>query len=210
MDRRTFLKLAGIGSLSFAAGCTSEAEKTLFSLVQAPDDMVTGEPCWYASTCRECPAGCGIIAKNREGRIIKLEGNPLHPINQGRLCMRGQAALQSVYNPDRIKTPLLKDNNRWRPLSFPQAQEILKQKTIDAAQKGPDQIRMLTELVGESLLNLFTEALKQWRSPAPVVFEPYAYESLLTAGNGPVDRSARHRRCFPGSGFRKQPFCRHF
>ena len=148
MDRRTFLKITGMGSLSFAAGCTSEAEKTLFSLVQAPDDMVTGAPGWYASTCRECPAGCGIIAKNREGHIIKIEGNPLHPINQGRLCMRGQAALQRIYNPDRIKTPLLKDNNHWRPLSFPQAQKILKQKAVDAAQKGPDRIRMLTELAG--------------------------------------------------------------
>ncbi len=181
MDRRTFLKITGMGSLSFAAGCTSEAEKTLFTLVQAPDDMVTGAPGWYASTCRECPAGCGIIAKNREGRIIKIEGNPLHPINQGRLCMRGQAALQRIYNPDRIKTPLLKDNNRWRPLSFPQAQKILKQKAVDTAQKGLDRIRMLTEIAGESLLNLFTEAMKQWHSPAPVVFEPYAYEPLKTA-----------------------------
>jgi len=85
MDRRTFLKIAAMGSLSFASGCSSQPDKTLFSLVQAPDDMVTGRGTWFASTCRECPAGCGIVAKNREGRAIKLEGNPLHPINRGRL-----------------------------------------------------------------------------------------------------------------------------
>jgi len=109
MKRRNFLKLAGMGSLSFAASaCTSEGDKTIFSLVQAPADMVTGAPTWYAATCRECPAGCGLIAKNREGRVIKVEGNPLHPINLGKLCIRGQAIVQGVYHPDRIQAPLLK------------------------------------------------------------------------------------------------------
>ena len=75
MNRRTFLKLAGLGSVSFAAGCSPESPKYLYSMVQAPEDMVTGKATWYASTCRECPAGCGVIAKNREGRVIKLEGN---------------------------------------------------------------------------------------------------------------------------------------
>jgi molybdopterin-containing oxidoreductase family iron-sulfur binding subunit len=181
MNRRTFLKMAGMGSLSFAAGCTSEPEKTLYSLVHAPDDMVTGKATWYASTCRECPAGCGVLAKNREGRIVKVEGNPLHPINKGRLCMRGQAALQGIYNPDRIKAPMLKQKDGWRPLSFPQAEALLKERGEGAAQKGENKVRMLTEAVGESLSSLFTESLRQWRSDDLLVFEPYAYESLKTA-----------------------------
>ena len=53
MNRRTFLKLAGLGSVSFAAGCSPESPQHLYSLVQAPDDMVTGKATWYASTCRE-------------------------------------------------------------------------------------------------------------------------------------------------------------
>src|SRR5210317_1405435 len=113
MDRRTFLKIAGMGSLAFASSCTSESDKKLFSLVRAPGDMVTGKASWYASTCRECPAGCGILAKNREGRVIKIEGNPLHPINNGGLCMRGQAALQGIYHPNRLKVPLFKKNNQF-------------------------------------------------------------------------------------------------
>jgi anaerobic selenocysteine-containing dehydrogenase/Fe-S-cluster-containing dehydrogenase component len=181
MKRRTFLKIAGMGSLSFAAGCTSEPEKTLFALIQAPDDMVTGKASWYASTCRECPAGCGILAKNREGRVIKVEGNPLHPINRGKLCMRGQAALQGVYNPDRINTPLLKENDEWRPLSFPAAEALLKDRAAKAARNGQDRVRMVTEVVGKSLIRLFSQSLEQWKSGRPLVFEPYAYESLRTA-----------------------------
>jgi len=183
MKRRTFLKLTGLGSVSIAAGCSSEPEKSLYALVQVPDDMVIGKPAWYASTCRECPAGCGILAKNREGRIVKIEGNPHHPINHGKLCLRGQAALQGIYNPDRIKTPLLKENNKWRALSFSEAQDLLKEKAETAAQKGRDRIGMLTEVAGENLLSLFTKTLKKWDSHPPLVFEPFAYESLKAAND---------------------------
>jgi anaerobic selenocysteine-containing dehydrogenase/Fe-S-cluster-containing dehydrogenase component len=181
MDRRTFLKIAGMGSVAITAGCTSEADKTFFSLVHAPDDMVTGNATWYASTCRECPAGCGILAKNREGRIVKIEGNPLHPINRGKICMRGQSAVQRIYHPDRIKTPLLKDKDTWRPISFTKAMALLKEKAADAAKKGPNRVRMLTDIEGECLLGLFEASLGQWNSAGPLVFEPFAYEALKSA-----------------------------
>jgi len=182
MNRRTFLKIAGMGSISIAYGC-SPPPKNLFSQVQAPDDMVVGKATWYASTCRECPAGCGILAKNREARIIKIEGNPLHPINKGRLCMRGQAALQGIYNPDRLKTAMLKENGKWQSISFSKAESILKTRAAEAAQKGADRVRMLTETVGSSLMNLFAATLKSLNSRPALVFEPYAYESLKTAND---------------------------
>ena len=180
MDRRTFLKIAGMGSLAFASSCTSESDKKLFSLVRAPGDMVTGKASWYASTCRECPAGCGILAKNREGRIIKIEGNPLHPINKGGLCMRGQAALQGVYHPDRLKAPLFKKNGQFQTLSFSEATALLKSRA-GAARTGSNRARMFTETVGQNLMQLFTDAMQSLNSPPPLVFEPYAYESLKTA-----------------------------
>ncbi|MHC4104999.1 MAG: molybdopterin-dependent oxidoreductase, partial [Planctomycetota bacterium] len=180
MDRRTFLKIVGMGSVSLAAGC-SPPDKTLFSLVQAPDDMVTGTASWYASTCRECPAGCGILAKNREGRIIKVEGNPLHPVNRGKLCIRGQASLQGIYDPDRITKPLLREKNGWKVISFSEAQALLQTKAESASKAGNGRIAMLSEIVGETLLKLFTESLEQWKSPEPLLFEPFAYESLKTA-----------------------------
>ena len=185
MDRRTFLKIAGLGSLSLAAGCTSQPAKFLYSLVHAPEDQVTGEPTWYASTCRECPAGCGIVAKVREDRVIKVEGNPLHPINLGSLCMRGQAALQAVYNPDRIKTPLLKEGKTWRSLSYGEAQNLLLERFGAAAARGPGKVRLVSEMVGETLLGLMQEAMARAKSAGPVLFEPYAYE-LQKAANAKV------------------------
>jgi anaerobic selenocysteine-containing dehydrogenase/Fe-S-cluster-containing dehydrogenase component len=181
MDRRTFLKLTGAGSIAVATGCNSHPERHLYTLVQAPEDMVTGEPAWYASTCRECPAGCGILAKNREGRAIKLEGNPLHPVNQGKLCARGQAALQGVYNPDRITEPRLKTNGQWQRISFADAGAMIQQRMQQAAAKGPDRIALMTEVVGDCLLDLFGEVLRRFDSSDPVVFEPFAFESLKFA-----------------------------
>jgi len=169
-----------MGSMSFAFGC-NPPQKELFSQVQVPDDMVTGKAAWYASTCRECPAGCGILAKSREARIVKIEGNPLHPINKGKLCMRGQAALQGIYNPDRLKTAMLKENGQWQSLSFSKAESILKTKAAQAAQKGQNRVHMLTETVGNTLMSLFTATLQNLNSQPPLVFEPYAYESLKTA-----------------------------
>ena len=122
-----------MGSVAFASGCSAKSEDNLFTMVQATDDMVAGKEAWYASTCRECPAGCGILAKSREARIVKIEGNPLHPVNKGKLCMRGQAALQGIYNPDRIQTPLLKEKNRWEPISYQKAETLLRIKVQEAA-----------------------------------------------------------------------------
>jgi molybdopterin-containing oxidoreductase family iron-sulfur binding subunit len=181
MNRRTFLKIAGMGSLAFTAGCTLETEKKLYSLVKTPADMVTGEALWYASTCLQCPAGCGVLAKNREGRVIKLEGNPFHPVNKGKLCMRGQAALQGVYNPDRLNLPLLKKSGRFQPISHQEARELFREKINLAAAGGAGRIRMMTRLEGESLLALFAECLNAWQSPSPVIYEPFSYENLKKA-----------------------------
>src|SRR6185437_15086690 len=73
--------------------------------------QVPGVSTWYASSCTECPTGCGVHVRTREGRAVKLEGNPDHPINQGKLCSRGQAALQGLYNPGRLKGPMARTGN---------------------------------------------------------------------------------------------------
>ena len=112
LNRRDFLKMIGLTGTTAAMGCSSESGRTLVPYVIPPEDIIPGQASWYASTCRECPAGCGLLVKNRDGRVIKVEGNPLHPINQGKLCVRGQASVQSLYNPDRINGPLEKKRPR--------------------------------------------------------------------------------------------------
>ncbi|WP_319407392.1 4Fe-4S dicluster domain-containing protein [uncultured Desulfosarcina sp.] len=181
MNRRTFLKIASMGSVAVAAGCSAKSEDNLFTMVRATEDMVVGQESWYASTCRECPAGCGVLAKNREGRVIKLEGNGLHPVNRGTLCIRGQAALQGLYNPDRLWMPQLKTEKGWQEIPFDKAEALIRKKAGAAANRGSGRISMVTETVGRTQLDLFATVLQTFKSPPPVVFEPLAYESLKFA-----------------------------
>lgn len=108
IDRRRFLTVLGVTGAGSAvlSGCsTGKVEKLIPYLVQS-EDQIPGIPTIYASTCTECAAGCGVHVKTREARAIKLEGNPEHPVNRGTLCARGQAALQGLYNPDRLAGPM--------------------------------------------------------------------------------------------------------
>ena len=107
ISRRRFLSVVGVSSAGAVAlsGCsTDKVEKLIPYLVQS-EDQVPGIPTIYASTCTECSAGCGLHVVTREARAVKLEGNPEHPVNKGKLCARGQAALQGLYNPGRTRNP---------------------------------------------------------------------------------------------------------
>src|SRR5258705_9685943 len=106
IDRRSFFKIvANTGHAAAAGGCGPSAEQFI-PYVIPPDNIVPGIPAYFSTVCRECPSGCGLIAKNRDGRVIKLEGNPDHPTNTGGLCIRAHAGLQGLYHPDRFRGPL--------------------------------------------------------------------------------------------------------
>src|SRR5579871_5499611 len=103
LSRRGFLKAAAITGA--AAACGEVPSRQLMPYVVPDENVIPGVPTFYATACHECPAGCGVVARVREGRVIKLEGNPVDPIGAGALCARGQSALQGLYNPDRLQRP---------------------------------------------------------------------------------------------------------
>jgi len=133
MKRREFIILSGIGatSASLLSACGHPEEKLIPAFI--PDDeYVPGIDYWKASTCGMCPAGCGIIVRTREHKANKIEGNPLHPVNRGALCARGQAGLEVLYNPDRIKGPLKRAGERgegkWEEISWDEGIKTLADK----------------------------------------------------------------------------------
>jgi len=107
LDRRGFLRAAGFAFAGAAsAGCgRAPVEKAIPYLVK-PEEITPGRAYHYASTCGACPAGCGLLVKNRDGRPIKLEGNPDHPLSRGGLCAVGQASILGVYDSRRLRSPL--------------------------------------------------------------------------------------------------------
>ena len=135
VDRRKFLTVLGVtgGGAAVLSGCsTGRIEKLVPYLVQS-EDQVPGVPTWYASTCAECSSGCGIHVKTREGRPIKIEGNPHHPINRGKLCSRGQAALQGLYNPGRVRGPMLRSGDGFKEITWDEAIARLASELTRAA-----------------------------------------------------------------------------
>lgn len=119
MDRREFLKIVGIGSTTLITSCKKDPGKLMPFLIPEEEDIIPGNPIFFNSTCTECPANCGILVKayekfyNNENKIypVKLEGIKNHPVNDGAICIRGQASLTRVYHPDRIKNPFIKDSD---------------------------------------------------------------------------------------------------
>ena len=90
MKRRDFLKVIGVGGAGAAtAGCSTGDVERLIPYVIPADEITPGVPTFYTSTCRECPAGCGIIVESHEGRATKMQGNPDQTSSHGNICARG-------------------------------------------------------------------------------------------------------------------------
>ncbi|HEU4884746.1 MAG TPA: molybdopterin dinucleotide binding domain-containing protein [Longimicrobium sp.] len=138
MKRRTFLKVLGAsGAATATVGCSTREVEKLIPYAIAPEEIVPGVPTWYTSTCRECPAGCGIQVETHEGRATKVEGNPLHPISHGNLCPRGQASVQGLYHPDRYTGPSVMEFgvDEARAVSWSQAERVVAEE-IRRAPRG--------------------------------------------------------------------------
>jgi molybdopterin-containing oxidoreductase family iron-sulfur binding subunit len=106
-SRRQFLEAAGFTmSLAALSGCWRAPTVTALPFVHQPEGVVPGRMMSYASTCGGCPAGCGLLVGVRDGRPLKMEGNPEHPLSRGGLCAIGQALPLGLYDSQRLAYPL--------------------------------------------------------------------------------------------------------
>lgn len=105
VSRREFLKLMGASLALTSLGCLRKPAEKIVSYVNRPEDIVPGSPNYYASSFFDEGEGFGLIVQTREGRPVKIEGNPLHPLNKGGMSARAHAHLLALYDPERLKTP---------------------------------------------------------------------------------------------------------
>ena len=155
-NRRDFLKVVGAGSGLAATGCGRELPEKIIPYVVQPDEIVPGVARWYSGSCSECSAGCGTLVRTREGRAVIIEGNPNHPINKGGLCAIGQSAIQTTYDPDRIREPLVrKMASSYQPSSWEDAISAATELLKDVPQDK--EVVFLTGNISGSLSALLEE-----------------------------------------------------
>jgi anaerobic selenocysteine-containing dehydrogenase/Fe-S-cluster-containing dehydrogenase component len=154
IKRRDFLKVLGVtGAGAGLVGCSTDQVEKLIPYVTPPEEITPGIATWYSSACGECSAGCGVWVKTLEGRAVKLEGNPNHPVSQGALCSRGHSGLQALYNPDRLTEPMRRNGEGFEPISWEDAEALLATSVQDA---GTD-LLLLSGRTGPTLTQLMDE-----------------------------------------------------
>ncbi len=156
-DRRTFLKLMGASSAMLTLNCIKRPVEKIVPYVNAPDYIKPGSSNYYASVCGGCSAGCGMLVRTRDGRPLKLEGNPSHPISKGALCANGQTSIMDLYDPDRAREPFQIENGKATATDWNKLDTAVKTKLAETKGKT----RILTGgLNAPSTSSLIGEFLK--------------------------------------------------
>ncbi len=163
LSRRDFLKIGGAAGAGLAVGSiipprVAQAARQAGLLDARGDGYV-------ASMCEMCVWRCGLLAKVRDGRVVKLDGNPQHPHSRGRLCTRGQSGLMNTYDPDRVLTPLIRVGQRgegkFRKASWDEALDLTAKKLLAIKEQyGPEAMvfsstHNLSQVQFENLLYAF-------------------------------------------------------
>ena len=212
ITRRQFIQLGALtGTAVAVSGCTINLQQSemIVPYVIPPEEALPGENAWYATACRMCSAGCGMIVKVGNGRARKIEGNPEHPLNAGKSCVRGQSGLQYLYNPDRFENALRNEargsgggsvdpfGQRYglKATAIPWPDAITEvSNRIKSARRGA--VAFYSSNINDGLGAMITPFLKALGSPAPVFYDTEnAY-----AGRGTLTRLVDQYFGQPGSG----------
>ena len=201
MDRRTFIKLTAItGTSATLAGCSVPEQQTIRFV---PDEeLVPGVAEWKPSVCPICSSGCGLnvrvmqadVEKTKDGQhgvvragvAKKLEGFPAHPVNEGGLCARGQAAIQITYHPDRIVQPLKRTGQRgagtFQAITWDEAiGEVVKQLDALASSGNSQGLAIVTGGRRNQRQQLFEQFATKFGAPAPITYELFSDDLLRRA-----------------------------
>jgi anaerobic selenocysteine-containing dehydrogenase len=196
MDRRNFFRILSATSAGALGGSCGRKTDALIPLLVPEQEIAPGEELWHPAVCAECSAGCGALVRIMEGErtielegekvrqriaaIKKVEGNPLDPVSGGHLCARGQAAVQSLYHPDRLRGPMKRTGERGKAqfaaVSWDEAIGLVAEKISKVRAADPGRIaafRGPQNGLQAMALERFTRAMG---SPVPVVCSPADFE----------------------------------
>jgi thiosulfate reductase/polysulfide reductase chain A len=166
-SRRTFLKASGAVTAGVAAAAAMP-EKFLSWAEEAGQKDMKQIPTF----CELCFWNCGLIAKVENNKVVKVDGNPLSLRGRGRLCGRGNAALGALYDPDRLKSPLINTGKRgepvWKQASWDEALSLIALKMKGIKEKhGPESMALIYHGTGAAFWKHLLHAYGSTLAAAP-------------------------------------------
>ncbi len=144
VTRRDVLKVgAAAGALTAASSLFVGRMSTIRAVgAPKPDLQLTPVEEWVPTTCWIGKQDCGMLARKIDGRVVKFEGHPANPKNQGTLCPKGQGQIAALYDPDRVKAPLIRTNakgveGQFRKASWDEALELVAERMNEVRKRDP-------------------------------------------------------------------------
>ena len=202
MDRRNFIKISAVsGAIATLNACGHPDEKLIRFIPE--EDLIPGIATLKASVCTLCSSGCGLqvrvmegdaeVVRNGQHGLIKmglakkLEGNPQSPVNMGKLCARGHAGLQVLYNPDRITHPIKRTGARgsgqFQEISWDDAlKEVASHQTSLQSSNSANSLNFLSRPLSGQRHELIEGFLKAFGAPPAVWYESFD-ETVLRQAN---------------------------
>ncbi|MFN3480933.1 MAG: molybdopterin-dependent oxidoreductase, partial [Thermodesulfovibrionales bacterium] len=143
MTRRDFLKVATV--TGGTAALNIQALRPLMAMGKKPSETARYIPTY----CEMCFWKCGAIAKVVDGRVSRLEGNPLHPGSRGKLCARGNGGVGLLYDPDRLKAPMINTGKRgegkYKKASWDEALNVVAERMLKIKERyGPESMALFS------------------------------------------------------------------
>ena len=177
LSRRRFLEAAGF-SLSIAAlsGCSREPVSYAMPLDALPEGMRPGRMRYYASAGAGCFSECGLLIGVRDGRPLKIEGMPEHPLSRGGLNAVAQAMPIELYDSQRLKTPLAEGKaSDWATVD-----KAILEKIKTLQKEGA--VRFVTSTITSPTLQTQIDAfLKQFKDAKHITFDAVSSSAILDA-----------------------------
>jgi MoCo/4Fe-4S cofactor protein with predicted Tat translocation signal len=172
-SRRKFLALLSASAAVAATGCSNYRDQgVLLPYNKKPEEVSVGIPTYYASTCTGCEHACGMIIKTIEGRPIKVDGNPDHPVSKGKICAIGQASVMNLYDPERLKNPVERpDKINSNEIPWASADEKIIGQLKAAASSGKE-IAVISNTINSPSLK---KALDEFKTAYPTA-KVYSFE----------------------------------
>lgn len=178
-SRRDFLKIMGfsLSVLPMATSCKKISAQKAIPYLHKNDQVTPGVANWYATTSGLCPTHCSLLVKTREGRPIKVEGNPLAPLSKGGICPACQASVLSLYDSSRFKGP----KKAGTYSTFATVDSEIRNKLKSSVTKGGRTALVVSSIYGPSQYQVIEHFKETYPNTDVIVYNPLGNSALVQA-----------------------------